>query len=113
MAASWSPKSAWICASVIWARRLVHRIVVVVFDRALRLLERLFLFSKPGISERKSIRCAVRVRRNRCVRFQFDRFDGARKTSTRILIAARPLLTKAKLDQRELGNSVERLSRWN
>jgi len=29
---------------------LVHRIVLVVFDRALRLLERLFLFSKPRIS---------------------------------------------------------------
>src|SRR2546430_1273402 len=91
-------------------RRLVYRIRLVVFDSTLRLLERLLLFSKPSISEGKSVRCSVRVCLNRCIRFRFNRFDRARETSTRIRIAACPLLTKAKLDQRELGNGVERLS---
>ncbi len=72
-------------------RRLVYRIVVVVFDRPLRLLERLFLFSKPGVGESKSVRCSIRVWRNRRIRFRFNRFDRPRKTSTRILIPPRPL----------------------
>src|SRR6266478_7626851 len=93
--------------------RLVYRIRLVVFDSTLRLLQSFCLFSKPGISQSKSVRCAVRVRRNQCIRFRFDRFNRARKTSTRILIPPCPLLTKTKLDQSELGNGVERLSRGN
>src|SRR5438309_8518370 len=93
--------------------RLVHLIRVVIFDRTLRLLQSFCLFSKPGISEGKSTRCAIRVWRNGGIRFRFNRFDRAGETSTRILIAAYPLLTKAKLDQRELSNSIERLSHWN
>src|SRR5882724_11980724 len=93
--------------------RLVYRIRLVVFDSTLRLLQRLFLFSKPGISEGKSIRCAVRVWWNGCIRPGFNRFDRARKTSTCILIPPCPLLTKAKLHQGEFGNTVERLSRGN
>src|SRR2546423_12515692 len=93
--------------------RLVHRIVVVVFDRLLRLLERLFFFSKPGVGESKNVRCSIRVWRNRRIRFRFNRFDRPRKTSTRILIPPCPLLTKTELNQSERGNRVERLSRWN
>src|SRR5438874_2562542 len=93
--------------------RLVYCIVVVVFDRPLRLLERLFLFSKPGVGESKSVRCSIRVWRNRRIRFRFNRFDRPRKTSTRILIPPCPLLTKTKLHQGEFGNTVERLSRGN
>src|ERR1700704_3094969 len=81
--------------------RLVHRIHVVVFDGTLRLLQSFCLFSKPGISEGTRIRSAVRGWRNGCIRFRFNRFDHAREASTRILIAAYPLLTKAKLDQSE------------
>src|SRR6266516_6872812 len=84
--------------------RLVHRIVVVVFYRALRLLQSFCLFSKPGISEGKSIRSAVRVWRNGCIRSGFNRFDRSRETSTRTLIPPCPLLTKTKLNQSELGN---------
>ena len=93
--------------------RLVHLIRVVIFDRTLRLLQSFCLFSKPGIGESKSIRCAVGVCVNRCIRFRFNRFDSARETSTRILIPPCPLLTKTKLDKSELGNGVERLSRGN
>src|SRR5947207_611276 len=93
--------------------RLVHRIHVIVFDRTLRLLKSFCLFSKPGISKRKCVRCAVRVGRNGSIRFRFNRFDSAKETSTRVFFAARPLLTIAKLNQSELGNRVERLSRWN
>src|ERR1700730_2849743 len=91
--------------------RLVHPIHIIVFDGTLRLLQSFCLFSKPGISEGESTRCAIRVWRDGCIRFRFNRFDRARETSTRIFIAARPLLTKAELDQSELGNRVERLSR--
>src|SRR6266536_3903510 len=93
--------------------RLVYCIRLVVFDSTLRLLQRLFLFSKAGVSEGKSIRCAVRVWRNRRIRFRFDRVDRARETSTCILIPPCPLLTKTKLNQSEFGNGVERLSRGN
>src|ERR1700730_17959260 len=92
--------------------RLVHPIHIIVFDGTLRLLQSFCLFSKPGISEGESTRCAVRVWRNGRIRLRFNRFDRARETATRILIAAGPLLTKAEMDQSELDNSVERLSRW-
>src|SRR5438045_2383095 len=95
------------------SRRLVHRIHVVVFDRALRLLQSFLFFSEPGVSKGKSIRRSVSICRNWGIRLRFNRFDRARKTSTRVFTTSCPLLTKTKLNQSELGNRVERLSRWN
>src|ERR1700757_3988228 len=61
--------------------RLFYRITVVILHSTLRLVQRLFLFSKPGISERQSIRGAGRVGWNRSIRFRFNPFNCAGKTS--------------------------------
>src|SRR5207248_7149587 len=52
------------------SRRLVHRIHVVVFDRALRLLQSFLFFSEPGVSKGKSIRRSVSICRNWGIRLR-------------------------------------------
>src|SRR3984893_16487402 len=90
---------------------LVHRVAVVVFDRAFRLLQSLFLFAKPGISERESVRYSVRIGWDGTVWFWINHCDGATETSARIFIVTCPQLTIATLDQHELNIRIERLSR--
>src|ERR1700730_2385723 len=90
---------------------LVHRVAVVVFDRAFRLLQSLFLFAKPGISERESVRYSVRIGWDGNVKSRPTHCDGATETSPRIFIVTCPQLTIATLDQHELNIRIERLSR--
>src|ERR1700746_3168283 len=71
---------------------LVDRVGFVIPDRLLSLLESFLLLPKPCISQSKSRRTVVRIRRHDCVGGGLDRCDGAIETLLRLGLSAGPLL---------------------